>query len=352
VSESTSERVHGGLDPEELARFGVAPSGIVDFSVNVNPYGPCAPVVEAARSAALDVYPDPHGRLARARWAERLQVSSASVCVGHGASDLFWAIVLARVRPGDKVVIAEPTFSELAVAARAAHAQVQSVVADALSGFRHDLDALARGAHDARILYLCSPNNPTGVYLPVDAVAQLSRALPATWIVLDQSFLSLSDHAGDELCELPANVIRVRSLTKDYALPGLRIGLAVGDPASIRRIEAARPTWPTSAPALSAIAAAALERTFVAQSYLRMRADRDEVRRLLMNHGYAVQVPSSTYCLAQVGAASAFRARMLRHGVNVRDCTSFGLPGYVRVAALPTNERRVLGAALHAMTAP
>lgn len=346
------QRVHGGLDVRLLRARGIEPGSVVDFSVNLNPYGPCGPVLEAARAAALDVYPDATAHVARTAWAEALGCTREHVAVGHGAADLFWAIARAVVSPRSRVVIAEPTFSEFGFAAGAAGALVERVDAFAVDERRLDVAALARASRGAAALYLCSPNNPTGEHVPLSAVRTLAALLPQTLVVLDQSFLALSDHAyelGDVLGQhvLPDNVLRVRSLTKEFACPGLRIGLCVGAPALIGRVEAQRPTWATSSPALAAIALAAREHAFVSESWLRLRADREAVAALLRARGFAPRTSDTTYQLVPLrGEASHFAERLTRAGVQLRDCTSFGLPRHVRIAALPAPARARLSHAL------
>ncbi|HEX5657706.1 MAG TPA: histidinol-phosphate transaminase [Polyangiales bacterium] len=322
-------RVHGGSDDPRL----------VDFSVNLNPYGPCEPVLAAARAAELAHYPDAAARQPRAAWAEALACDPSELAVGHGAADLLWAIARAFLRPGARALIAEPTFSEFRIAAAATGAEVVRVGAT----LKLQLDAL----HEADALYLCSPNNPTGEYVEPARIAALARALPRTAIVLDQSFLGMSAHARDARAALPANVIRVRSLTKEFACPGLRIGLCRAQPAWIERIERQRPTWATSSPALAALTASAREGEFVRRSFERMRADRDAIAALLTARGYRVHASETTYQLVEVDDAAAFTAKLRAHGVLVRDCTSFGLPGHVRVAALPS---AALAAALDAVS--
>ena len=344
------ERVHGGIDPAEVAAHGVDARDVVDFSVNINPYGPCVPVLEAARSAPLDRYPDAAARTARAAWAGLLGCEPACIAVGHGAADLFWATARALVAPGERVVVAEPTFSELRIAAAAAGARVEQPCARAEDGYRLDLAALARTARGARLVYLCSPNNPTGEHVPVADLAAFARALAPTFLVLDQSFLALSDHAGEACAALPDNVVRVRSLTKELACPGLRIGLCVAAPTVVQRIEAQRPTWATSSPALAALEAGARAEAFVRASWLAMRDDRDAVTALLRARGFAPLPSATSYQLVPLAEeARSLRAQLLRHGVLVRDCASFGLPRHVRIAALPAPARARLAAALDAV---
>lgn len=347
-----AERVHGGIDPLELSTHEIDPATVVDFSVNLNPYGPPLALREAVRAAPLERYPDPQARAARAAWAEALACDPAAIAVGHGAADLFWAIVRGLVAPGERVVIAEPTFSELRVAAEASGARVERLFAGTEPAFRLDLAQLARAAQGARMLYLCAPNNPTGEYVTPSEVRRLARALAPTWVVLDQSFLALSDHAEDVRAALPENVVRVRSLTKELACPGLRIGLCVAVPRAIRRIEAVRPTWATSTPALAALEVAARASEFVAESWRKMRADREAVAALLRARGLTPLPSATSYQLVPLAEeARTLRARLLAHGVLVRDCASFGLPRHVRIAALPHAARVRLAAALDAVRA-
>lgn len=342
-----AERVHGGLDPEELRALGLRADRVIDFSVNVNPYGPCAPLIEALRAAPLDVYPDPRARAARQAWADVLDTSFERIAVGHGAADLFWAIARALLRPRQRVVIAEPTFSEFRTAALAAGASLDLQWARAEDGFRVDLAALRARAAGAAALYLCTPNNPTGVHVAAAEIAELAQALPATWLVLDQSFLALSEHAAEARVRLPRNVLCVRSLTKDFALPGLRIGLLIAARELVARVEAARPTWSTSAPAQAAIAAAARAQGFVEESYAKLRRDRARLVGVLGAAGLAPQpAASSVFQLVSVGEAARFRRRLLQRGIALRDCSSFGLPDHVRVAVRPERDLEVLREAL------
>jgi histidinol-phosphate/aromatic aminotransferase/cobyric acid decarboxylase-like protein len=170
-------------------------------------------------------------------------------------------------------------------------------------------------------------------------------------VVADQSFLALSDYAHELHVRLPDNVACVRSLTKDFALPGLRIGLLIGAPALVARIEAQRPTWSTSAPAQAAIAAAASEQAFVQDSWARLREDRAAVARVLRAHGLSPLPSASAYQLVRVADAAAFCRRLWAHGVVLRDCSSFGLPDHVRVAARPAPELAQLERALQACSA-
>src|SRR5687768_2805436 len=109
---SESVRVHGGPQDDELRALEIDPATLVDFSVNTNPYGPCAALVEAIRTAPIDRYPDPTARAAREVLARTLDASPDELALGNGAADLLWTLARVLVRPGTNVLMVEPTFCE------------------------------------------------------------------------------------------------------------------------------------------------------------------------------------------------------------------------------------------------
>ncbi len=349
MSSRFDERVHGGLDAAELARRGAGVSELIDFSVNLNPYGPCKPVVEAALSAGLDRYPDLRASAARAAWARTLAISPSEIAVGHGAADLFWAITRAFVRAKDRVVIAGPTFSEIYFAARAADAEIVRATREHGEAGLDSIDRLLDKGKGARLLYLCSPNNPTGCIVRPEDIRALALQLPGTKIVLDQAFLSLSDRAEDLNVRFPSNVICVRSLTKDFALAGLRIAYLVASADVVDQIEAARPTWATSGPAQAAITEAASQGDFVRQSYARLREDRAHLVRGLEALGLSPLPSATVFVLLPVADAAQTCALILTRGLSARDCTSFGLPQHVRIAVRPRADSARLFDALRSL---
>src|SRR6266700_5716843 len=217
-------RAHGGLVAEELLPLGLTSGDVLDFSVNVNPYGPATAMLEAIRSARVDLYPDSTAFEARVALAETCDVVPDRVVLGDGGADLLWTLARVVVHPGQAVLMVEPTFSEFRAAGEVARARVIEWRASAESGFAIDLEAVAvrARAREAAAIYLCTPNNPTGTAVPASDVAALANALPKVTLIVDQAFLSLSEHHADASIYMPANVIRVRSLTKEHAIPGVR----------------------------------------------------------------------------------------------------------------------------------
>lgn len=342
-------RVHGGPALDELEALGIARSGVVDFSVNLNPYGPSSLMVEAIRAARIDVYPDSTARQARERLGHALGVTAERIVVGNGAADLLWTLARVLVPAGAPALVVEPTFSEFGAAVRAGRGRLEEWRAQPDDDFANDMTAIAAAARAARVvaLYLCSPNNPTGVVTASADIARLATQLPQVTLVVDQAFLSLSEAHADHTLAFPENVVLVRSLTKEHAIPGVRVGYLVAAPDLARRIEAARPAWTTGAAAQAAACASPDAGAFVAESRARMLGD----RRALVDGLWAIglgPVPTvATFCLLPVGQAQPLRRRLLAgHQILVRDCTSFGLPGHIRIGARPAPDRARLRAAL------
>ncbi len=346
-----SDGQHGGLLDRELAALGIAPDDVLDASVNVNPYGPSPRLVEAIRGASIHRYPDPTAHTARVAIAAAVGTRTERVVLGNGAVDLLWTLVRALLPPGRAIVVAEPAFSEVAAAAAATGGRVMTCRARPEDGFRVDLEDVAATARrtDARLVYLCAPANPSGVALEAAAVAELARRHPALLVVLDESFLALSERHRDERHPMPDNVVRVRSMTKEHAIAGVRVGYLVAKEEIAARIERARPPWTTSTLAQAAAVAAVLDRAFVDESRDRWIGDRRRLVATLQELGFDPVASSTIFFLVPVRDGASVRARFLAdHRVLVRDCGSFGLPGFVRVCAQPPERELRLVAAFRA----
>jgi histidinol-phosphate/aromatic aminotransferase/cobyric acid decarboxylase-like protein len=342
-------RIHGGLSEHEALAVGVHPDRVVDFSVSSNPYGPCSGVIEAVRAASIDRYPDPRARQACRAIAACFGLDVDAVALGNGACELLWTLALVLTRNKTAVVIAGPTFSEFRAAVEHCGAVVHEWRVQPSNGFEPDLRALEREVfeRDASVVYLCSPNTPTGVALRAGEIARFAEATGEATIIVDQSFLSLSEHADDLFVRMPANVVCVRSMTKDHAIPGVRVGYVVAAPHFIGRLEAARPAWSTSTMAQAAALAACQASNFVAESRSKLLEDRAELERLLRRHGLDPTPSGAPFIVVNVGDARRLRERLLRrHAVLVRDCASFGLPEWIRLAARPKVDRERLETAL------
>jgi histidinol-phosphate/aromatic aminotransferase/cobyric acid decarboxylase-like protein len=357
---SARARHHGGPEDDEVralvAALRATGRAVIDFSVNLNPYGPAPEMVDAIRAAAPAPYPDPTARPAREALAAASGCDPARVVVGPGAAELLWTAARALIEPGQVALVVEPTFSEVRHAVEAARGQVRVWRTRPERDFAPDGPAIAAEARRsaARLVCLGNPNNPTGAAWTPAALTALTRALlPGTTVISDESFLSLSEAHADGAAPLPESIVRVRSLTKDHAIAGVRAGYLIASEGVAALLERQRPPWSVSASAQAAALASTRLGAFVADSRARVLADRRALEVALVRLGFT-PLPSTT-CFSLVAVPPPLSARELRrrllgdHGILVRDCTSFGLPGHVRLAARPAGDRAALIAALAAV---
>jgi len=343
---------HGGVVDDEAATFGLSPDAILDFSVNVNPYGPCAEVLHAARTAPLDRYPDPTATRARRAIGNWLDIPPDRVLVGSGAAEILWGVARVALAPGESLLIAGPAFGEVRAAATRRGARVVEHRDRPGESFDGAAFQALLGRERPRVAYVASPSSPGGLLASLDELAALAEAYPTTHMVVDVSFLSLSDAPDDRAVHRSNRILWVRSLTKELTVPGLRVGFAVGPPGLVAALTAERPPWSVSAPAEGAAVAAASDavRCHVERARVRLVEDRTRLCERLSALGLRVYPSGAPYVLAALDGRTTgaeLRMRLLRnHGILVRDTASFGLPDHVRLAARPAPEVDRLIAAL------
>jgi histidinol-phosphate/aromatic aminotransferase/cobyric acid decarboxylase-like protein len=338
---------HGGLLDDELEALGLDAEQVLDLSVNVNPYGPSPLVRRALAAVRVERYPDPRGAAARRAWAAHAGVPVERVALGNGAVDLLWTLARAALHPGDRVLVVEPAFSEMRAAAARAGAEVAVHRTLPECDFALDVAALdaAVRALAPKLVYACTPQNPSGVCTPLAALEDVARRHPGSLFVVDLSFLSLSERHFELGEPREERVVWLRSLTKDHALAGLRVGVAVAPPQVVAALDEQRPPWSVNALAQAALVATTTDGAtrFVQECRTRLLSDRAALVRDLRAEGLRVHPSQTIYVLADLGprvAATELRARLLaRHRVLVRDGATFGLPHHVRIAARAATER-------------
>lgn len=341
---------HGGPAGDEAAR--------IDFSVSLNAFGPAPAVLQAVGAAPLDVYPDPLSlaprRAAAARWSRPVE----EIGFGAGASELVQAICFAMVRIGDTVLVPMPTFGEYARAATLCGARVLQGIAPP-PDYALDAAAIAEAVvqHRPRLAFLCTPNNPTGQRITRDELRGVADACAAvgTLLVVDQSFDAfMAEPLGTPALPGHPAVIHLRSITQDHALAGVRAAFAVGPAHLVAAVERGRVPWSASTLAQAAAVAALGDagEEYAALTLPRLRAERERLEAAFKRLRLPTVRSSTHFLLAGVGDAAPLAARLLTaHGIRVRDCASFGLPGHIRVAARTPLDNAELIRALQIETA-
>lgn len=300
-----------------------------------------SPWAAAGDTLGLNRYPDPQPPALLARLAELYDVAPERLLVGRGSDEAIDLLVRALCRAGqDSVLISPPTFGMYQVCARVQGAEVLRVPLRAEDGFALDVDAvLAAVTPSTRIVFVCSPNNPTGQLVPRAALERLVQALRGrALLVIDEAYAEFADDpAGIALARGNDHVAVLRTLSKAYALAGARIGVLIADPALLRVLRAIMAPYPLPTPSVDA-ALRALAPSALALAQSRIGLVREERRRMAQAlaslPGVRAVLPSDANFLAVAfdDAQAVYRAA-LAAGIVLRVPTAgVGLDGYLRIS--------------------
>ncbi len=307
---------------------------VTDFSSNVNPLGPPESVLATLRGELwrIKYYPDRKGQKLKQRLADHLNLSPENIALGNGSTELIKNICEAFIEEGDEVAIAEPTFSEYGVWCDWAGARVNRVYAESSTGFEVSTEDLIRTSADA--VFLCNPNNPTGVFTD-DIQPLLERALRQdTLVFLDEAYIDFaSAQSACRMVEDYPNLLVLRSMTKFYSMPGLRIGYAVANQDTIKALEDVCVPWNINAMAEAAAISALGDEEFAKTSLEYIGHEKEFLYNGLRELGVDVYPTRANFFLFNMRnfgvTASVLREKLLKKGLLIRDCSSFnGLDEY------------------------
>jgi cobyric acid synthase CobQ/L-threonine-O-3-phosphate decarboxylase len=354
---------HGGNLTALSQRSGLKAGELVDFSANLNPLGPpewLRPLI-SAHISDLAHYPDPHCTALTRTVAEYFATDPAQVLIGNGASELLHLLIrgLARTR----LVVPVPSYADYAEAARLYGMHVEPIVLNESNGFALQMDILEacldeNHAADTLVI-LGRPNNPTGTQLDVNDVRGSARRHPQTSFLIDESFLDLSDAPTSLAHERPDNVIVLQSLTKTYAIPGLRLGMALGTADLMARCRRLQPLWSVNTLAQQVGRAALADNAYRQRSRIFIREQRQALHELLEKlPGVTVFPGRANFLLCRLDHpqlnAVQLTEQALRQGIALRACDNFaGLDDrFFRVAVRPPEEQQRLEQVLTGLLAP
>ncbi|KUI16970.1 aminotransferase [Mycobacterium sp. GA-1285] len=299
----------------------------IALSLNENPFPPL-PSVRSALGAAIEAanrYPEYLPERLRSLIAAHKGLCDEQVVVGAGATGVIMQVLQAVTDPGDRIVMASPTFDGYPIFAQMARLETVTVALDAHG--HHDFDAMVTAADGAKVVVVCRPHNPTGTIESAAGLERFIRRLsPQTVVLLDEAYAEfLAPECRIDAVELVArypNVVVVRTFSKAYGLAGLRIGYGFCAPRLARRL------WTMQLPfgiAITALVAVAASFDAEAELYQRIRMITSERRYLRMrlrsmgvysteSHANFVYVPDCGRAWGQVFEASGVRVRKYADG--------------------------------------
>jgi adenosylcobyric acid synthase len=352
---------HGGNVAKLARAAGVSPRDLVDFSASINPLGPpeWLPEVVSAGLSEVAHYPDPECTRLVEAISVHYGVDSERVVVGNGSAEIIAA--LPRVLGAAVAVIPVPTYSDYAIAAREAGLAVRTLALDPGKDFTLDMNEIAAWLRGDEVVFVGRPNNPTGSLCPQEDLVRLARAFPRSWFVVDEAFVEfVTDKAGRAdggllRVGLP-NLVVLRSLTKLYAIPGLRLGFAVAPPEMAARLRRAMAPWSVNVLAQAVGVAALADEQYARATRVFVSEERPRLAgRLGGLPGVHVFEGSANYLLVKLigGQTDAARlaGRLLQRGLAIRSYEGFeGLDrSYFRVAVRTREQNDLLVEELRAV---
>ena len=331
---------------ETARELGLREADILKLASNENPLGSSPKAIAALRGALGDLawYPDGSGHDLKAAISAKLGVRPENIVLGNGSNDVLELAARAFLTPADSAVFSRHAFMVYPLVVKAVGARGIEVPA---KDYGHDLEAMAAAIRpDTKIVFIANPNNPTGTFLPWDAVRAFVSRVPATaLVVLDEAY---GEYLPDERRSPTAgwlgafpNLVVSRTLSKAYGLAGLRVGFGLAHPEAAELMNRVRQPFNVNHLAMVAACAALGDDAFIAES---RRVNAEGLAQL--GRGFAKlgleYIPSAgNFVAVRVGDAARVYEALLREGVIVRPVAGYGMPEHLRVTVgtAPQNER-------------
>ncbi len=316
---------------------------VIKMASNENPVGPSPKAVAAIQGMLQELhrYPDGAAQDLRSAIAEHVGLHETAVFVGNGSDEVIKIIAETFLQPGDELLVPFPSFSQYDFGAQIMGATVVPVPLS--SGFEYDLDSIREHVTEkTKLVYLCSPNNPTGTSLSHRAAAHFIESLPEKVIVVcDEAYLEYVDTPDPlrsiEWVKAGKPVLSLRTFSKMYGLAGMRLGYAIGNPSLIRYLHQVREPFNVNAMAQAAAIAALGDEAHVQKSREMNRLGKEQLYRGFERLGIPYIPTQGNFLMAEVGNGMQVFQELQKKGVIVR--AGFpGIPEYIRVSIGTTEE--------------
>lgn len=325
-------------------------STIVKLNANENPHGSSPLAAEALRGLPdLNLYGDDANIRLRESMGARFGLRASQIVLGHGSNELIALASAVFLHSGDRAVMAIPSFSLFRVGARAQNAEATEIP---LRDNRYDIDAmLAAITPDTSIVFICDPNNPTGIALDASQWQHLLDDLPASvMLIVDQAYVEYMDRQSIDAAQLVAQrpkTLVLRTMSKLYGLAALRFGYGFADEKTIEALNARRTPYNVSRPAAAAAAAAFDDRQFVERTLEVNATGKILLTDGLRSLGLDVLASQANFVSVSVpvGADRAC-ADLLSRGIAVRSGDALSMPGRLRITIGTEVENRAVVSAL------
>src|SRR5262247_2224573 len=355
------DREHGGDVYAWAQRACINPAEIIDFSASINPLGPPVLARKAFQKSYKEVlrYPEPYGEELKETLAKHHGMKSTEILIGNGSTQLIY-LLCSALRPRKALIVA-PAFSEHANALKLAGAKVRllSLATDGRFEFSTEKFMAAWGKDDS-VAFLTTPNSITGKLIPRAEVEKIARIalLERRFVVIDEAFIDFVEaESVKQLIRHNPYVIILRSLTKYYALPGLRLGYLLAHSRRVAQFAAYLEPWSVNGPAQKVALACLADRSFGLKTERWLRRERNYLTQALIGlkslQPYASSANFLLVRIANNASAVELRSFLLNQKILIRTFNSFAGVGvdHFRIAVRRRKDNRWLLEALREWTA-
>ncbi|GBE33512.1 threonine-phosphate decarboxylase [bacterium BMS3Bbin06] len=329
---------HGGNIYRFSEETGIPLREVIDFSASINPLGsPCSVLDEIKdKSAFLHNYPDPEARELRRGISEYYGIAPEQIVCGNGCTELIYMTV--RSLKPERILIPAPSFSEYERASNTlSGTAVKRYTANEERGYRIDVGSFIHSMEDCDLSFLCNPNNPTGKVIPRERMIDIIEAAEALrcYLVVDESFMDFCpDQTVMDLVSEYAYLIVLRSMTKFYALPGLRIGYGLFPVGLLPAVLKNKEPWTVNSLAIAAGVAALKDEDYRRETLRVVKEEKNYMEMKFKQTGIGYFESDVNYYLVKMERSVEIMQYMARKGILLRNCLNF-LPlneSFLRIA--------------------
>jgi threonine-phosphate decarboxylase len=324
---------HGGNIHDVAARLAVSPTDIIDMSSNLNPLGPPQGLVQHLIDTMDTIIslPEVNSKKITSMLADRYGMAHESVLAGNGTTQFIYNIP--RALKTQKALVVGPSYADYSDACTMHKAECRMFVTKEKDGFRPDMDELKKAVAKVDTVFICNPNNPTGMMWDNDELQTLCRSFPETFFVIDESYLPFArdSYAESAISFRLPNVLVLNSMSKVFRIPGLRVGFLLAPVALIYRFESLILPWSVNALAQAAVAYLLDHRAMVNEFLKETREFVGNEKQVFLDamasESDITCFPGATYfVLARLNGtvkAPELYESLLKHRILIRNCSNF-----------------------------
>ncbi len=319
---------------------------VIKLNTNENPYPPSPRVLQVLRETdwtVLRKYPNPMANKVRDIIADMFDLERDNVLCGNGSDELLTLVLRAFVGEGERIAWPTPTYSLYPVLAEIQAAEAVEI--PTRDDFTLPLDELAHV--DAKVVVICNPSAPTGVFTPVEAITDLADRFGGV-VVVDEAYADFGPRSAVPAVSDKPNVLVLRTLSKSYSLAGLRFGFAVGPPDLIAGLVKVKDSYNVDAVSIEVAAAALEDQEWMRANVEKIRSERARLTQRLAQLGFDVTPSEANFLLARVpdSDGAACYEDLKARGILVRYWNLPRLADKVRITVGTPGENDALLAAL------